>query len=166
MPHGIFLHAAPKSSNNYSLFYRASSSTPSRNILHCNHPQVLLSDLCDSTKLTRCNSYSLKTTAFLLLGKPPENSGTSYYARNKLLTKNNIDNTQRTSPKLPAPQQGCSTAHKRIWGTNDSSSASYDNQSWCPFHNLPLATKSTLCKTFLIKTSVLSHAYQVTLKLW
>ena len=122
--------------------------------------------LCASTKLIHCNSYSLRTTTFLLLGKPPENCGTSYYARNQLLAKNNTDNTQRTSPKVPAPQQGCSTAHKRIRGTNNSSSASSDHQSWCPFHNLRRVTKSTLCKTFLMKTSVLSHAYQVTLKLW
>ena len=27
MPHGIFLHTAPKSSNNYSLLYRASTSS-------------------------------------------------------------------------------------------------------------------------------------------
>ena len=74
----------------------------------------LFSDHSASTKPIRCNSYSLRTTAFLLLGKPPENSGISYYATNQLLAKINIDNTQRTSPKVPTPQQGCSTAHKRI----------------------------------------------------
>ena len=101
MPHGIFLHAAPKNSNNYSLLYRAStSSTPSRNILRCNHPLVLFSNFCASTKSIRCNSYLLRTTAFLLLGKPPENSGTDYYAGNQLLPRNHINNTQRTSPKV------------------------------------------------------------------
>ena len=126
----------------------------------------LFSDLYASTKPIRCNSYSLRTTAFLLLSKPPENSGNSYYARILLLAKINIDITQHTSPKVPAPQQGCSTAHKRIWGTNDSSSASFDHQSWCPSHNLRPVTKSNLCKTFPMKTLLLCHAYQVTLKLW
>ena len=127
---------------------------------------LLFSDLCTSTNPIRCNSYSLRTTAFLLLDKPPENSGTYYYARNQVLAKINIDKTQHISPKVLAPRQGCSTTHKRIWRTNDSSSASFDHQSWCPSHNLRPVTKSTLCKTFLMKTSQLSHAYQVTQKLW
>ena len=49
MPHGIFLHAAPKSSNNYSLLFRASTrSTGTCNILHCNRPLVLFSYFCAS----------------------------------------------------------------------------------------------------------------------
>ena len=136
MPHGIFLHAAPKSSNNYSLLYRAStSSTPSRNILRCNHPLVLFSNFCTSTKSIRCNSYLLRTTAFLLLGKPPENSGTDYYARNQLLAWNHINNTQRTSPTVLAPNKLCSTIHRRSKGTNDSSGASSDLRSWCTSGN-------------------------------
>ena len=50
MPHGISLHAAPKSSNIYQLLYKCSTKhIPSRNILHCNHPLVILSYLCAST---------------------------------------------------------------------------------------------------------------------
>ena len=44
----------------------------SRNILHFNHPLVLFSYLCVSTKSIRCNSYLFKTTAFLILGMPHE----------------------------------------------------------------------------------------------
>ena len=167
MPHGVFLHAAPKSSNNYSLLYKSYiSSTPSRNILRCNHPLFLFSDLCAFTKSIRCNSYSLRTTAFLLLGKPPENSGTNYQARNQPSHKNSIASTQCTSPKVLAPNQGCSTIQWRSEGTNDSSGSSSDYRSWCLSHNFRPVTKSTLCKTFLMNTSVFSHAYQVTLKLW
>ena len=167
MPNGILLHTAPKSSNNYTL---CSTELLLAALLHATSCAAttlfLFSDLRASTKPICCNSYSLRTTAFLLIGNPPENSGTSYYARNQLLAKINIDNTKRTSPKVPAPQQGCSTAHKRICGTNDSSSTSSDHQSWCPSHNLCPLTKSTLCKTFLMNSSLLSHAYQITLKLW
>ena len=105
-------------------------------------------------------------SSLLLLGKLLEDSGTIYYSWNQLLVKNSISNTQRTTPKVPAPQQGCSTAHRGFEGTNDSSSASSDSRSWCLSHDFGPVTKSTLCKTFLMKTSVLSHAYQVTLKLW
>ena len=51
-------------------------------------------------------------SSLLLLGKPPEDSGTIYYAGNQLLAKKSISNTQRTTPKVPAPQQGCSTSHR------------------------------------------------------
>ena len=127
MPHGVFLHAAPNS-NNYSLLYKSStSSTPPRTILRCNHPLVLFSDLCALTKSIRCNSYSLRTADFLLLGKPPENSGTNCQARNQPSHKNSIANTQCTSPKVLAPNLGCSTIHWRSEGTNDSSGASSDH---------------------------------------
>ena len=129
VPHGVSLHAAPKFSNAYNLPYQPSTNNaPSRNILRLNHPLVLL-DLCASTKSFRCSSYLLRTTALLLLGKPPENSGTNYYARNQLLAKNNIDNSQRTSPKVLAPNRGCSTFHRRSKGTNDSSGVSSDLRS-------------------------------------
>ena len=62
-------------------------------------------------------------SSLLLLGKPPGNFGTNYYARNQLLAKNSISNTQRTTQKLPAPQQGCSAAHRGSEGTSDSSIA-------------------------------------------
>ena len=159
MPHGIFFHAASKSSNNYSLLYRTStSSTLSCNILRCNHPLVLFSNFCASTKSVHCNSYSLRTTALLLLGEPPENSGTDYYARNQLLERNNTNYTQRTSPKVLAPNQGCPTIHRRSEGTNDSSGASSDLRSWCISRNFRAVTKSTLCKISLVKNSTLSHA--------
>ena len=160
MPHGVFLHAAPKSSKDYYLLYKPSTNNaPSRNILHFNHPLVLFSDLCASTKSILCNPYSLRTTAFLLLSKPHENSGTNYYARNHLLAKNNIDNTQLTWPKLLAPNQGCCTIHRRSEWTNDSSGISYDLLSWCISRNFSAITKSTLRKTSLVKTSILSYAY-------
>ena len=115
MPQGVSLHDAPKSSNDYYLLHKSSNNTsPSRNILRFNHSLVLFSDLCASIKSIRCNSYLLRTAAFLLLGKPPENSGTNYYARNQPLARNNIDNSQRTSPKVLAPNRGCSTVHKKI----------------------------------------------------
>ena len=68
-------------------------------------------------------------SSLLLLGKPPRNFGTNYYARNQLLAKNNISNIRRTTPKVPAPQQGCPTAHTGSEGTNDSSIASSDLRS-------------------------------------
>ena len=44
----------------------------------------------------------------------------NYYARNLLLAKNNTDNTQHTSPKVLAPNRGCSTVRRRSKGTNES----------------------------------------------
>ena len=98
------------------------------------------------------------TTALLLLGKPPKNPGTNFYARNQLLAKNNIDNTQRTSPKVLAPNQGCSTIRRRSKGTNGSSGTSSDLRSWCISRNFRAITKPTLRKISLMKTSILSHA--------
>ena len=48
-----------------------------------------------------CQVHSLQlsfneVSSLLLLGKPPEDPGTIYYARNQLLAKNSISNTQRT----------------------------------------------------------------------
>ena len=126
--------------------------------MRCNHTLVLFSNFCASTKSIRCNSYLLRTTTFLLFCKPPENSGTDYFTRNQLLARNNINNTQRTSPKVLAPNQGCSTIYRRSKGTNDSSGASSDLRSWCTSRNLHALTKSTLRKTSLMKTSILSHA--------
>ena len=97
------------------------------------------------------------TTALLLLGKPPENPGTNYYVKNELLGKNNIDNTQRTSPKV-AINHGCSTIRRRSKGTNDSSGTSSDLRSWCISRNFRAITKPTLRKTSPMKTSILSHA--------
>ena len=152
MPHGIFLHATPKSSNKYSLLYRAStSSTLSHNILCCNHTLVLFSDFFASAKSIHCNFYLLKTTAFPLLGKPPENSGTYYYAKNQRLARNNINNTQCASPKVLPPNQWCSTIHWRSGGTNDSSGASSDRQSSCTSHDFSPVTKSTPHKISLVK---------------
>ena len=131
----------------------------SRNILHFNHPLVVSSYPCASTKSIRCNSYLLRTTAFLMLGKPHENSGTNFYARNQLLAKNNTDYTQRTSPKVLPPNQGCPTVLKRSEGTHDSSCTSSHLRSWCISRNFRAITKSTLRKTSLVKTSIPSHAY-------
>ena len=88
-----------------------------------------------------------------------------FYCSNRLLARNSTSNTQRTTLKVPAPHQGCSTAHRGSEGTDYSSSTS-DHRSWCVSHDFCPVTKSTLCKTSLMKTSILSHAYQVTLKLW
>ena len=67
-------------------------------------------------------------SSLLLLGKPPGNFGTDYNARNQLLARNSTSNTQRTTPKVLAPHHGCSTAHRRSEGTNDSSSTSSYHQ--------------------------------------
>ena len=109
---------------------------------------------------------SSEVSSLLLLGKPPGNFGSNYFARNKLLARNSTNNTQRTTPKVLAPHQECFTAHRRSEGTNDSYSTSSDHQSWCVSHDFRPVTKSTLCKTSPMKTSILSHAYQVTIKLW
>ena len=55
-----------------------------------------------------------EVSSLCLLSKLPKNSGTIYYARNQLLAKNSISNTQRTTPKVPAPQQGRLYYSKRI----------------------------------------------------
>ena len=75
-------------------------------------------------------------SSLLLLGKRPRNLGTNYYARNKVLARNSTSNTQRTTPKVPAPHQGCSTAHRGSEGTNDSSSASSYRRCRCSSRDL------------------------------
>ena len=105
-------------------------------------------------------------SSLLLLGKSPGNYSTNYYPRNQLLARNSTSSTQCTTPKMLAPHQGCSTAHRGSEGTNDSSSTSSDHRSWCVFHDFRPVTESTLCKTSLMKSSLFSHAYQVTLKFW
>ena len=82
-------------------------------------------------------------SSLLLLVKPPGN-GTNYYARNQLLSRNNTSNTQRTTPKVQAPHQGCSTAHRGSEGTNDSSSTSSCPWCWCPSRNLRPFARSIL----------------------
>ena len=89
-----------------------------------------------------------------------------FYCSNQLLARNNTSDTQSTIPKVPAPHQGCSTAHRGSEGTNNSSSTSSDHRSWCVSDDFRPVTKSTLRKTSLMKTSILSHANHVTLKLW
>ena len=44
-------------------------------------------------------------SSLLLLGKPPVNFGTNYYARNQLLAKKSISNTQRTTARVPYSSQ-------------------------------------------------------------
>ena len=75
-------------------------------------------------------------SSLLLLGKSPRNLGTNYSARNQLLARNSTSNTQRTTPKVPPPHQGCSTAHRGSEGTNDSSSASSYLRCWCSSRDL------------------------------
>ena len=89
-----------------------------------------------------------------------------FYCNNWLLARNSTSNTQRTTLKVPAPHQGCSTALRGSEGTDYSSSTSSDHQSWYVSNNFCPVTNSTVCKTSIMKTSILSHAYQVTLKLW
>ena len=81
------------------------------------------------TKSIRCNSYSMKNTAFLLLGKPPRNPGTNYYARNRLLARNSTSKTQSIHRSISAPHQRCSANSQDLKGTNDSSRASSDQRS-------------------------------------
>ena len=83
-----------------------------------------------------------------------------FYSGNQLLPRNNTSDTQCTTPKVPAPHQGCSTAHRGSEGTNDSSSTSSDHRSWCVSHDFHPVTKSTLHKTSLMNTSILPHANQ------
>ena len=94
-------------------------------------------------------------SGLLLLGKPNRNLGTNYYARNQLLARNSTSNTQCTTPKVPAPHQGCSTAHRGSEGTNDSSSASSCHRCCC-----------SSCKLSPFARSILINLLVITILLW
>ena len=157
MPHGITLHLALKNSNctifseellhtwQHQLLLIATSSRPFKKALlhfscHCwctiSQPPCLY--LVHSQQLSFNEDSSL-----FLLGKPPGNLGTNYYAKNQLLAWNSTSTTQHTTPKVPAPHQGCSTAHRGSEGTNDSSSTSYCWR-WCSSRDLRSFDRSIL----------------------
>ena len=71
-------------------------------------------DFRASTKSIRCNSHSMTTPAFLLLGKPPTNPDTNYYARNRRLARNSTSWTQSTRRSISAPHQRCSANSQKI----------------------------------------------------
>ena len=87
MPHCIFLLATPRNGNIYCLL----SEQPSSHDFHATSCALLpFSNFCASTKSTRCISPSGKIS-LSSLGKPPENSGICFYARIRLLARNNIN---------------------------------------------------------------------------
>ena len=112
-----------------SLLY-TSSSCPSSRPSFTHLLALLLPSLMHFSQPPRLCQVHLVQLSFnevsslLLLGKPHGNFCTDYYARNQLLARNSTSNTQCTTPKVLAPHQGCSTAHRRSERTNDSSATS------------------------------------------
>ena len=73
MPHGISPHTPPKSSNVYYLLYKCSTEQHlfTQHLALQPHSGPLLMPL-RLYQVYSLHSYLLKTTAFLILGKPPE----------------------------------------------------------------------------------------------
>ena len=170
MPHGITLHLDLKNSNCYYLLGSGSTNLPASTTAgpNCNYcssqhhrvpsrgpsftqPLALLlpslMHFSQPPRLHQVHSLQLsfnEDSSLLLLGKPPGNLGTNFYTQNKLLARNSTSNTQRTTPKVPAPHQGCSTAHRGSEGTDDSSSASSYRRRWCSSRDFPTFARSIL----------------------
>ena len=91
-----------------SLLY-TSSSCPSSRLSFTQLLALLLPSLMHFSQLPclyQVHSLQLsynEVSSLLLLGKPPGNFGTDYYAKNQLLARNSTSNTQRTTPKVLAP---------------------------------------------------------------
>ena len=130
MPHGVFLLATPKNANIYYLL----SEQPSNHNSHATSCALIpFSNFCTSTEFTFTESTSL--------GKPSENSSTSFYARIRLLARNNI-NTSST------PHQRCQHSSRVLYlsprqeGSNAFSGTSSCLHSWCTSHDLRSIAKS------------------------
>ena len=75
--------------------------------------------------------FSAITGPFLATSAPlpsHRNYGT-FLLQLSTFARNYTSDTQCTTPKVPAPHQGCSTAHRGSEGTNDSSSTSSGHRS-------------------------------------
>ena len=180
MPHGITLHLTLKNSNYFYLLWRCSTNLPASTAAgpNCNYCSsqhhhvlssgpsfaqllaLLLPSLMHFSQLPHLYQvHSLQLSfnedySLLLLGKPPRNLGTNYYARNQLLARNSTSNTQCTTPKVLAPHQECSIAHRGSEGTNDSSSTSSDHRSWCVSDDFRPFSRSNLFDSSSITTLV------------
>ena len=126
--HATWHHSSCHSQERQQLLsaLRAAFLSPlSRNILRLILPLLLFSNFCASTKSTRCNSHQLTGDRVSLssLGKPPENSGTSFYARIRFLARNSIATDRHLT-------KGANTSSRVLYfsprseGTNTSSSSS------------------------------------------
>ena len=161
MPHGISLHITPKNSNSYYLLWGSSNNLPASTTTGPSYKpalHIIIMPLQQALFYANSRPSPALTNALLTTSAPlpspftatliqwsrqssptwqaTRNLGTDYYARNQLLARNSTNNTQCTTPKVLAPHQWCSTAHRRSEGTNDSSGASSYRRCWCPSRNL------------------------------
>ena len=140
MAHATWHHSSPRSQeqqfllSSLKLFYKPASITttgPNCNYCSSQHhhvPPGVLSHItsCASLPLLGLFSrpprrYQVHSLQILFIVNSctffcvPSHQKTlaHFYCRNRLLARNNTSDTQCTSPKVPAPHQGCSATHRR-----------------------------------------------------
>ena len=138
MPHGITLHLALKNSNSYYLLWSCSTNLlatlpagPNCNYCSSQHHHVPPGGLSHTTfyaslpllglfsRHPRC--YQVHSLQILFIVNSctfscvasHQKTLAHFYCLNRILARNNTSDTECTSPKVPAPYQGCSATHRR-----------------------------------------------------